>query len=69
LTWKNLVEAFLRNIYQCLDREAKICISVPKKLNIKIESGYKLMDEYFMHVHKSLTRRIILLSKENNVKT
>ena len=66
---KNLVEAFLRNIYQCLDREAKICISVPQKLNIKIESGYKLMNEYFMHVHKSLTRRIILLSKENNVKT
>lgn len=61
---KNLVETFLKNIYQCLSREAKICISIPQKLNIKIGSEYKLMNEYFMHVHKSLTRRIILLSKE-----
>ncbi len=61
---KNLVEAFLKNIYQCLNKEAKICISVPQKLDIKFETGYRLMNEYFMRVHKSLTRRIILLSKE-----
>lgn len=59
---KRLIEAFLKNLRVCLSKEAKICISVPQKLDIKIEAGYKLMSEYFMRVHKSLTRRIIVLS-------
>lgn len=60
---KELIETFLKNLHVCLNKEAKICISVPQKLGIKIKTGYKLMNEYSMRVHKSLTRRIIVLSK------
>ncbi|MEM1545901.1 MAG: THUMP domain-containing protein [Candidatus Methanomethylicia archaeon] len=62
---KNLVETFLKNIYQCLNREAKICISVPQRLDINFRTRYRLINEYFMRVHKSLTRRIVLLVKDN----
>jgi tRNA (guanine10-N2)-dimethyltransferase len=55
---KNLYEGFLENVYDHIDT---VVLVIPNDLQVK--SKYKVFFEAEEYIHKSLTRRIIILTK------
>ncbi len=64
---KQIIEEILATVHALLSKGRRICIAAPKKLGI-VESGtrlgYKHIESYFVYVHRSLTREIVVFQKE-----
>ena len=57
---KNLYTDFLNNAYKILKPKQYLVIITP---NIKVKSKFKIIKTIDYYVHKSLTRKIIILQK------
>jgi tRNA G10 N-methylase Trm11 len=57
----------LATVHELLKKGRRICIAAPRKLDI-VKSGtrlgYKHIESYFVYVHRSLTREIVVFQKE-----
>jgi tRNA (guanine10-N2)-dimethyltransferase len=65
-TTKQIIEEILAAVHGLLERNRRICIAAPKRLNIVqtgIALGYKHIESHFVYVHRSLTREIIVFEK------
>lgn len=66
-TTKHIVEKVLDSVWPVLFKGQRICIASPKTLNIAkigMELGYKHLESHFAYVHRTLTREIAVLQKE-----
>lgn len=59
-------EKFLKSASEVLDAGRRLVMVVPEQYKIKHE-GYMLMEEHLLKVHRSLTRRILVLEKLRNM--
>jgi tRNA (guanine10-N2)-dimethyltransferase len=65
-TTKQIVEEILAAVHDLLEKNRRICIAAPKKLNIVqtgVGLGYKHIESHFVYVHRSLTREIVVFEK------
>ncbi len=65
-TTRRLIEGLLISAHGLLDKDQRICIASPKKLNIKqigAELGYQHVESHFAYIHRSLTREIAVFKK------
>jgi len=63
---RQIVEEVLTAVHNMLDKGRRVCMAVPKTLNIqRISSalGYKHLESHFIYVHRSLTREIAVFEK------
>jgi tRNA (guanine10-N2)-dimethyltransferase len=64
---KQIIEDILATVHELLKKGRRICIAAPRKLDI-VKSGtrlgYKHIESYFVYVHRSLTREIVVFQKE-----
>jgi tRNA (guanine10-N2)-dimethyltransferase len=61
-----LIQEFLPAAYGVLSRKGYLCICCPSELRIMSiarRSGFKLIESHLLYVHRSLTRRILVLRK------
>jgi tRNA G10 N-methylase Trm11 len=60
------VEQVLKAVYGALPKGKKVCLAAPKKLGISRVGkalGFEPLDSYFVYVHRSLTREIVVFEK------
>lgn len=65
-TTEQLVEQVLKAVYGALPKGKKVCLAAPKKLGISRVGkalGFEPLDSYFVYVHRSLTREIVVFEK------
>jgi len=63
---RQIVEEVLAAVHNMLDKGRRVCMAMPKTLNIqRIGSalGYKHLESHFVYVHRSLTREIAVFEK------
>jgi len=63
---QRIVEKFLSNIGDAIQKGRRICMASPKSIRIgKIgeEFGFKHIESHFVYVHRSLTREIAVMEK------
>ena len=61
-----LIQEFLPVAHSVLSRKGYLCICCPSELrilSIAKRAGFKLMESHLLYVHRSLTRRILVLRK------
>jgi tRNA (guanine10-N2)-dimethyltransferase len=61
-----LIREFLPSAHSVLSGKGHLCICCPSKLRIMSiaeRAGFKLVESHLLYVHRSLTRRILVLSK------
>jgi len=61
-----LIQEFLPVAHSVLSRKGYLCICCPRELrilSIAKRAGFKLMESHLLYVHRSLTRRILVLRK------
>jgi tRNA (guanine10-N2)-dimethyltransferase len=61
-----LIQEFLPAAYDVLSRKGYLCICCPSELRIMSiarRAGFKLIESHLLYVHRSLTRRILVLRK------
>lgn len=61
-----LIREFLPSAHDILSREGHLCICCPSSLRIMSiakRAGFKLVESHLVYVHRSLTRRILVLRK------
>jgi tRNA (guanine10-N2)-dimethyltransferase len=62
----NLLREFLPAAHTLLSRKGHICICCPSTIRIRsiaARAGFKLIESHSLYVHRSLTRRILVLAK------
>jgi len=65
-TTQLLVEQVLKAVHGSLPNGKKVCLAAPKKLNIGRLGkalGFTPLESYFVYVHRSLTREIVVFEK------
>lgn len=65
-TTEQLVEQVLKAVHGTLPNGKKVCLAAPKKLNIGRVGkalGFTPLESYFVYVHRSLTREIVVFEK------
>jgi tRNA (guanine10-N2)-dimethyltransferase len=65
-TTKQIIEEVLTAAHGLIDSGGRICMAAPKKLGfsqIVTNLGYKCLESYYVYVHRSLTREIIVFKK------
>lgn len=66
-TTKEIVQDFLETVNEKIAKQQRICISVPRTINIDEiaeKSNLKHVQSHFVYVHRSLTREVAVLEKE-----
>ena len=61
-----LLKEFLPMAHDILSKDGHICICCPSELrilSIARQAGFKLVESHLLYVHRSLTRRILVLTK------
>jgi tRNA (guanine10-N2)-dimethyltransferase len=62
-----LMREFLPAAHSVLSRKGHLCMCCPSELRIvssAMRAGFKLIESHLLYVHRSLTRRILVLRKE-----
>jgi tRNA (guanine10-N2)-dimethyltransferase len=65
-TTKQIIEEFLKTIYDKLDKGKCVCMAAPKTIGISqigTMLGYRHMESHLVYVHRSLTREITVFKK------
>jgi tRNA (guanine10-N2)-dimethyltransferase len=65
-TTKQIVEGVLSSAFSLLGEGQRICIALPKTLNIArigADLGYRHLESHFAYVHRTLTREIAVFQK------
>jgi tRNA G10 N-methylase Trm11 len=60
------VKQVLKAAYGALSKGKRVCLAAPKKLDISRVGktlGFMPLDSYFVYVHRSLTREIVVFEK------
>jgi len=66
LTTRQLVSNFLRVVKDLIPKGGFLCIAAPKTVrtsNIGRRKGFKLVEEHYVYVHRSLSREIAVFKK------
>ena len=65
-TTEQLVEQVLKAVHGVLPKGKRVCLAAPKKLDISRVGkalGFTPLESYFVYVHRSLTREIVVFEK------
>jgi tRNA (guanine10-N2)-dimethyltransferase len=65
-TTEQLVEQILKAVHGALPMGKRVCLAAPKKLDISRVGkalGFTPLESYFVYVHRSLTREIVVFEK------
>ena len=60
-----LYAAFLRSAHKAIKRDGYLVFSVPHDTRLAYASHLKLIGEFTLYVHKSLSRKIYILKRLN----
>jgi tRNA (guanine10-N2)-dimethyltransferase len=66
-TTDDILRDFLPICYDTLKSRGFLCIAAPKTVNIKnlgCNAGFKLIEDHYLFIHRSLTREIVVFKKQ-----